>query len=51
MLAELEALTDPTTFIGRCPEIVEEVIEYDVKPALEKYKDQLSTITDAQLSV
>lgn len=51
VLAELDVLTDPSTFIGRCPEIVDEVIEFDVKPALAKYRDELASIKDAQLNV
>lgn len=47
VLADLEALTDPSTFIGRCPEIVEEVIEFDVKPALQKYEEQIGMIANA----
>ncbi|KAK5735758.1 adenylosuccinase ade13 [Elasticomyces elasticus] len=48
---ELETLMDPATFIGRSPEIVDDVIEFDVKPALEKYKDALAKIGDADLKV
>ncbi|KAF2857888.1 Adenylosuccinate lyase [Piedraia hortae CBS 480.64] len=38
ILDELDELTNPDTFIGRCPEIVDEVIDTQVRPALKKYK-------------
>lgn len=47
VLGNLEALTDPSTFIGRSPEIVDEVVEFDVRPALEKYEEQIGRIADA----
>jgi len=46
VLAQLDALTDPKTFIGRCPEIVDEVIQFDVKPALAKYETQIGSLGD-----
>lgn len=46
VLAELDALTDPKTFIGRCPEIVDEVIQFDVKPMLAKYEMQIGNLGD-----
>jgi adenylosuccinate lyase len=41
ILAELDSLTDPSSFVGRSPEIVEKLISTKVKAALEKYKGQL----------
>jgi len=41
VLAEIDSLTDPSSFIGRSPEIVEKLISTKVKAALEKYKGQL----------
>jgi hypothetical protein len=41
VLAEIDTLTDPSTFVGRSPEIVEKLINTKVKAALEKYKGQL----------
>ena len=41
ILADIDTLTDPGNFIGRCPEIVEKLISTKVKTALEKYKGQL----------
>jgi len=51
ILLELEVLMDPATFIGRSPEIVVEVLEGDVRPALEKYEGVIGKIGDADLSV
>ncbi|KAK6433852.1 adenylosuccinase ade13 [Oleoguttula sp. CCFEE 5521] len=39
IIKDLDALTDPRTFIGRCPEIVEKLVNTKVKRALEKYGD------------
>lgn len=47
IVKDLDALTDPTTFIGRCPEIVEEVLMEDVRPALEKYETQIGRLGHA----
>jgi len=51
ILDQLEVLMDPATFFGRSPEIVDEVLEFDVKPALEKYESAIGRIGDADLSV
>ncbi|QIW94668.1 hypothetical protein AMS68_000186 [Peltaster fructicola] len=51
ILPELSQLIDPSTFIGRCPEIVDEVVSVKVNPALEKYKSQLAGLKDAELKV
>ncbi len=40
-LEEIEAEMVPSGFIGRAPRQVEEFLESDVKPILEKYKDEL----------
>lgn len=47
ILGQLDALTNPSTFTGRCPEIVEEVLMDDVKPAIEKYETQIGRLGDA----
>jgi adenylosuccinate lyase len=39
--AQLETLLDPSKFIGRAPEQVDEFLEYEVYPALAPYADQL----------
>ncbi|KAK5136694.1 adenylosuccinase ade13 [Meristemomyces frigidus] len=46
VLGDLEALIEPKTFVGRCPEIVEEVVEFDVQPALERYREVLGKMGD-----
>ncbi|GFQ90210.1 adenylosuccinate lyase, partial [Trichonephila clavata] len=38
---QLDALLDPSTFVGRAPEQVTEFLEEEVYPLLELYKDQL----------
>lgn len=51
VLPNLQALTDPTTFIGRCPQIVEKLVSTKVKTALEPYAAELSKAVDAELKV
>ena len=51
IIPELDSLLNPSTFIGRCPEIVEKLVVAKVKPALEKYADALATAEVAELSV
>ena len=51
VLPELESLLDPKTFIGRCPELVDKLIEQKVKPALESYADALKNAEVAELNV
>ena len=51
ILPELEALLDPATFIGRCPEIVQKLVATKVKPALEPYSEALKDAKVAELSV
>lgn len=41
ILAEIDTLTDPSSFVGRSPEIVEKLINTKVKAALEKYADSI----------
>ena len=43
ILPELDQLIEPSTFIGRCPEIVQELVDIKVKPALEKWKMKSAT--------
>ncbi len=38
---DLDSLVDPGTFVGRAPEQVEEFLEEEVAPVLEKYKGKL----------
>ena len=51
ILPELQTLIDPSTFIGRSPQIVDRLINTKVKAALEKYKDALEKVEDAELKV
>lgn len=51
VLPELETLLDPTTFIGRCPEIVEKLVREKVKAALQPYAEALKNAKVAELSV
>lgn len=51
IIPELDSLLNPSTFIGRCPEIVEKLVVAKVKPALEKYSEALATAEVAELSV
>lgn len=51
ILPELAALIDPNTFTGRSAKLVEKLIERKVKPALEKYKEALKDLKDAELKV
>lgn len=41
ILSEIDSLTDPSSFVGRSPEIVERLISTKVKAALQKYHDKL----------
>ncbi len=47
---ELEKRLDPKAYIGRCPQQVEEFLEQDVKPVLEKYASALEK-ADTQLTI
>jgi adenylosuccinate lyase len=49
--AELPALLDPSTFIGRAPQQVDNFIAKHVKPALAPYAEALKDNTKAELSV
>ena len=51
ILPGLAALIDPATFTGRSAQLVERLISTKVAAALEKYKQQLETEKDAELSV
>jgi len=49
--AQLDALLDPKTFVGRAPEQVDDFIAECVAPVREKYKTQLSKATEVELVV
>ena len=41
ILPEIDRLLDPKTFVGRAPEQVDEFLQDEVKPVLDKYQGQL----------
>ena len=47
---ELSAHLEPSRYIGRCPQQVEEFLRHEVQPVLERYQSALSG-KDAELSV
>lgn len=49
--AELDALLDPSTFVGRAPQQVDRFLRDYVGPALAPYKAQLENVKAAELSV
>lgn len=49
--SQLDALLDPSTFVGRAPQQVEKFLEQWVKPALAPYQSELENVQAAQLSV
>lgn len=53
ILGELDALLDPSTFVGRAPQQVDTFYEREVKVALKKYEDagQLKLGETAELNV
>ena len=48
---QLQTLLDPSTFIGRAPEQVDNFVAEWVHPALKKYSAALSNVKAAELSV
>ena len=51
VIPDLQALIDPSTFIGRCPQIVEKLVSTKVKVALVSYAAELAKVGDAELKV
>ncbi|ORX37734.1 adenylosuccinate lyase [Kockovaella imperatae] len=49
--SQLEALLDPSTFIGRAPQQVDKFVRDWVQPALKPYAEDLKHIQSAELSV
>ena len=49
--ADLDALLDPKTFVGRAPEQVDKFVKDWVKPALVPYADNLKNVEAATLNV
>ncbi|KAK4058319.1 adenylosuccinase ade13 [Microbotryomycetes sp. JL221] len=48
---DLDKLLDPSTFVGRAPQQVDRFLKDYVEPALEPYKERLSKVQAAELSV
>ncbi|KAG8900842.1 adenylosuccinase ade13 [Tulasnella sp. 403] len=48
---QLDSLLDPSTFVGRAPEQVDEFIRDLIAPVREQYKAQLSSAQEVQLTV
>ncbi|WVR08065.1 adenylosuccinate lyase [Kwoniella sp. DSM 27419] len=51
IVAQLDDLLDPKTFVGRAPEQVDGFVRDWVKPALKPYDEQLKNVKTAELSV
>lgn len=47
----LEALLDPQLFVGRAPEQVDEFLQNDIDPILEKYHSEIGARTVSTLNV
>ncbi|KAF4528912.1 hypothetical protein B566_EDAN017221 [Ephemera danica] len=47
ILPQLDALLDPSSFIGRAPDQVVEFLEEEVYPVLSQYKEVLSNVQDS----
>jgi adenylosuccinate lyase len=41
IIADLDSLLEPSTFIGRAPQQVEKFVETEVKAALEPYRERI----------
>jgi adenylosuccinate lyase len=50
-MPDLVALIDPSTFTGRSAQLVEKLVATKVATALEKYKDALEGLQNAELKV
>jgi len=46
---QLDSLLEPTTFIGRAPEQVEEFIEKEINPILKRYVGRLGDTVDLKV--
>lgn len=51
ILGELDAILDPSTFIGRCPEQVDEFIQEEIQPVLANYAESIKNVKPASLSI
>lgn len=51
ILNQLDKILDASTFIGRCPEQVDEFIQEEVKPVLVNYEESLKHVKQASLAI
>lgn len=51
ILGELDAILDPSTFVGRCPEQVDEFIREEIKPVLANYAESIKNLKPPSLSI
>lgn len=51
ILNQLDTILDASTFIGRCPEQVDEFIQEEVKPVLANYAESLKHVKQASLAI
>ena len=51
IVGQLDALLDPSTFVGRAPQQVNKFVKDWVEPALKPYAEDLKSIKTAELSV
>lgn len=51
ILNQLDTILDASTFIGRCPEQVDEFVQEEVKPVLANYEENLKHVKQASLAI
>lgn len=51
ILNQLDTILDASTFIGRCPEQVDEFVQDEVKPVLANYAESLKHVKQASLAI
>jgi len=51
IVPQLDSLLDPSTFVGRAPEQVDDFLEEWVAPALERWQDAVKGAQKVELSV
>lgn len=51
ILGQLEEILNPSTFIGRCPEQVDEFIQEEIRPVLDNYTASIANLKPASLAI
>lgn len=51
ILDQLDTILDASTFIGRCPQQVDEFLQDEVKPVLANYEESLKNLKPASLAI